>query len=213
MASNPAPETHFEAWGQAVYRMKSNDPKAVVRSGIIVLFAIADINHQWLGWYKYSWASMPGVIFPVAAVDLVLLRSAHEVLAEGSAFPSHFVTNKPITVEELCGPVLYERGRSARGGNVGDPRRALLLRGHHQMRSDTMDLSLTINSTHAETGHVLTSLDLYMKRKQRQDLNDHDNFREGFVEYVMSEPFGHNPIAGLNVARRLHAFEHNLTSS
>jgi hypothetical protein len=192
--SDPTPETHFEAWGQAVYkayRTKDNS------SGLCVLFAISETSRQWLAWYSYQ---------DMNYIDLVLARAPHEVLGEGTAFESHFSKDKPMRVDELCGSYMYSRG----GLNAATTRTAVLAPGHHHRGSNVINLSVAIQSDHNVTTQVPADhpINLYIKRKQGEFVLD--RFQFGSVGFLMTEPFRY-PTPHLNVTKRLRTFEYNLT--
>jgi hypothetical protein len=97
MSSGLTTATNFVAWGQAVYGVRvKRTQRSWNPSGLIVLFAIADKKREWLGWYYFN---------TTFTTDIILLGSTHEVLGEMSAEFSHFVTRKPMQVDELCGPI------------------------------------------------------------------------------------------------------------
>ena len=193
--------THFEAWGQAVYGVKTPIPKLEPQGGLIVLFAISDIKRQWLGWYFFNTDKVP---------DMILLGTTHEVLGERAAFPSHFVKRKPMQVDELCGPIMASRGGWKKGHPPDVMRRAALTPGRHHPGSDIMDLDLSISSSPGYSREIdlLHPIHLYVKRKQ--DSDPLAKLRLGWVTFIMAEQFSY-PTRHLNVTKRLRIFERNLT--
>jgi hypothetical protein len=199
MAPGPTPQRQFEAWGQAIYQVKATSKTSQGPStGLIVLFAISDINREWLGWYSFNTDSTP---------DIILLGSTHDVLGEGSARSSHFKRQEPVQVDELCGPSMVSRG----GSSGAILRRAVISPGHHQPDSDTIDLNISIHASPGLTKqiHAAHPIRLHIKRKQTGAPDD--KIRFGWVTFVMAELFKY-PIPHLNVKKRLRVFEHNLTS-
>jgi hypothetical protein len=199
MASGPTPQTKFEAWGQAVYQVKATNKVQGPSTGLIVLFAVSDINREWLGWYSFNTDAEP---------DIVLLGSTHEVLGEGSAQSSHFKKQKPLQVDELCGPTMVSRGASP--GGTAFLRRAAIGPGHQDLDPDVIDLILAIHPSQelAKQIDATHPIHLYIKRKQR---SAEIKVQFGWVSFLMAEPFKY-PVPHLNVKKRLRIFEHNLLS-
>jgi hypothetical protein len=95
--AGPTPQTHFEAWGQALIGITNSDTKArdPIRKGLLALVMIADTNQEWAAWYYFTSAY---------ELDMQLMGNyVPEVLAEKPKLPSHFTTPKAMTIEELCG--------------------------------------------------------------------------------------------------------------
>ena len=189
MASGPTPQTHFEAWGQAVYKVTTTSKGYEAQehpNGLFVLFAISDAKRQWLGWYSFN---------TDYTQDIVQAGSpTHEVIGEKSAFSSHFTMRQPIRVDELCGPEL---------------RRAVIAPGHHDLGSDIIDLSIAISRSPGLSKVIEGSHPIHLYIKRKQDLRIQMQF--GYVQFIMSERFKY-PTPHLNVSKRLRTFEHNLTS-
>ena len=121
MADGPTPETRFQAWGEAVYGLTRDVPGQNPIHGLVVLFQISDANREWASWYYFN---------TDLVVDIELLGSTHEVLAEGHKSGSHFVAKKPMRVDELCGT----------GGAGSVPfRRAVIQKGHQHGDASALD--------------------------------------------------------------------------
>ena len=202
--SGPAPGREFEVWGQAVWRFLRprgatsglhKDPHAT-----IVLFAISDISRQWLGWYQFSTDHAP---------DAQVLGYVTEQSAVKSARSSRLTTSKPMTVEELLGPILHARGGNPKpGSNPISKAVAELLPS-----STSAELGISIRIAQFEREHKPTPLLLYFQTGviRRDPSFLVSKFGSGFVHFIMSEPFSY-PVRHLNVTRRLKIFRHNLTT-
>jgi hypothetical protein len=198
----PEPETHFEAWGQAIYQMIP--PQGSVQpSTTIVLFAISEVSRRWLGWYTYE---------SDRAIDAALLHYAHELLGERSKFPSHFVARKPITVEELAGPIMHSRGGRPAGTPIGlgaGFQRAWASWGRHGSDVERIEVDLTIEHFYRAKRHVLNHVHLYIRPHGQHALPNEPGI--GFVTFLFAEPFDY-PTKHINVRRRLQTLRKNLTA-
>jgi hypothetical protein len=199
MASGPTPQTRFEAWGEAVYRF-APDPKLYPKAtavGTYVIFAISDIKRQWLGWYTFNTSS---------AVDAAIMGYPSKTLGEKSAHPSHFMTEHPITVEELCGPILVSRGYKPSTSNL---RQAFVRLTNHEQSEIAMTLKIhgpgsgPAYKTYTADYVTTKPIHLYIKRNPefdriyQIDLND----EYGWLTYIMAEPFSY-PVKHINVTER-----------
>ena len=92
--AGPTPQTHFEAWGQALIRITNSSAKVYqARKGLLALIMIADTNQEWAAWYYFT---------SKYELDIQLMGNyVPEVLAEKPKLPSHFTTLKAMTVGEL----------------------------------------------------------------------------------------------------------------
>ena len=128
------PTTHFEAWGQALYYFPPVAGTQYGENDFELLFAVADANHKWLAWYNFATGFAP---------DRVVLHHPHEVVAERSVRRSHFITQNPITSEELIGPIMASRGARRPPAAV----KAAILWPKHTFGPDEIDISLRITGT------------------------------------------------------------------
>ena len=177
MPSTPEPTTTFELFGQAIY---AQDAVANIPSGAIVIFAVSEASHKWLGWYQFSSTKAP---------DALLLHAGHAVIAEGYSRSTHFKADKPFTVEELTGPIAYNRG----GGGTFSPRfSSATLKGN----GDTIDVTISVQNSNVQGPVIRGGLRLHFKGPYGQ----FSTF--GYTIFLMSEPFSY-PSPHLNVRERL----------
>jgi hypothetical protein len=189
--SDPTPVTHFEAWGQAVYKAKDN------LGGLCVLFAISEASREWLAWYIYTdrnWLDP-------------LVGAPHEVLGEGSAHALRFTRDKPMRVDELCGPYMYSRGGP---NNLEKTRTAVLEPGPHHPRSHVIDIRVYIQPAANVSDNVPSDSPIHLHIKRKQGEFVLDKFRFGKAGFIMTEPFKY-PTPHLDVTQRLRTFEYNIT--
>jgi len=197
MTTRPTAQTEFEAWGQGIYRFANETGVNKRDFGTIVLFAISDVKRQWLGWYKVETAR---------ASDAALMGANSKALGEKSAHPSRFETETPITVEELCGPILHSRG-----GRAELAMRQVFV---HLASPRQSEIAMSLKIQGSGYGHVKTPIRLYVKKNPMFDriylidLND----EWGFVDFLMSEPFSY-PIKHINVVERLRAIRRNFVGA
>jgi hypothetical protein len=191
MASNPTPETRFEAWGESVYQVDAfGDPRVAPRpEGFTIVFAISDLKRQWLGWYVFQSGN---------SIDNILLQAAHHLLGEKSVHSSHFSTDKAITVEELVGPILHSRGAKLPSALTAMSSATLVDRG------DVLNAEVEIKGINRSKNNLLSHIRLYLKRKGSRSLPA--KFSMGWTSFLFSEPFAY-PSAHLNVGARLRGIE------
>ena len=201
MADGPTPGTRFRAWGEGVYALTRDVPGQNPIHGLIVLFQISDINREWASWYYFNDDHVP---------DMALIGSTHEVLGEGSKIGSHFVTKKPMGVDELCG---------TQSGESHPIRRAVIHKGHPHLGKDVIELSLLIRDAPGQTSDISMSdlpttrpIHLYIKR--RGDTSALDDLKVAFGAVIstgLSESFNFM-FPYHNSHEKLKSFEQMLTS-
>jgi len=188
----PSAETHFEAWGEAMFAEQSKQGKVIMgtTSGIFVLFAVAETKRRWLGWYIFS---------TDYALDLAITGSTHELIGEKSKFPSHFITRKPMPVNGLC-------------GTQGDARRSVIIPTHLGLGDDVIEFQIAITSTPGPTDDIPVAdlattrpIHLYIRRKQTGGI---DKIMFGWTNCVATEPFGKT--SHLDVRSRIRALADQL---
>jgi hypothetical protein len=156
MADGPTSETRFQAWGEAVYALKRDtNPK----SGLVVLFQITDAHRDWASWYYFN---------TDAALDMEIMGATHDVLGESSRAGSHFVTKKPMRVDELCG--------------TDSPafRRAVVQKGHQTYGEDVISLSVFINHAPGMHDSVPGSHPIHLYIKSKGDTSALDDLKPTF---------------------------------
>ena len=197
MTTSPTPQTEFEAWGQGIYRFADDTGVNKRDFGTAVLFAISDVKRQWLGWYRVETAR---------ASDAALTGAGSKALGEKSSHPSRFVSETPMTVEELCGPILHSHGGHT---GYGSATRQVFIHLASPRQSE-IAISLKI----LRSGLIDRPIRLYTKKNPMFDriyLIDLNN-EWGFVTFLMSEPFFY-PTRHINVIERLRLIRRNFVGA
>jgi len=166
--AGPTPQTHFEAWGQALIGITNSSAKVYqARKGLLALIMIADTNQEWAAWYYFT---------SKYELDMQLMGNyVPEVLAEKPKLPSHFTTLKAMTVEELCSNDEHYNYRYA--ALAGPPRDL----GH-----DNFELTLFVQKARPGSGPMdsigdqPTTKPIHLRFKKRDGASDVTDFPLGF---------------------------------
>jgi hypothetical protein len=191
---SPTATTHFEAWGRGLYSVAAEDGRRDL-CGFGLIFAVADISHQWLAWYAF--ADKNSAFAAALSQDL-------KVVGEGAQRSSHFATQIPVTAEGLCGPVqACRRTRDYSGRVTGTP--TYLEWRKYLSGGDEINLSLFILGDQSERGGtstIVARVNLYLRRTA--DIPAYQEPSLGFIRFLFSEPFD-DPARHVDVQSRLRA--------
>lgn len=207
MASGPTPTRDFIVWGQALFRIKPQVANKFNKNSLRLLFAISDEQKQWLGWYYFGGSK---------SVDYVLMADAagvdYEVIGRFSGGGMPLRTKKPMTVEELAGPILWSERNKWEVPEMGGPgfRRAFLwMPEHDPPNRPVIHIHMTLNHDTAQYRFPIE----VKKSKKFHGAGLSSTFSEsGFLNFIMMERYKY-PTPYLNRASRLKAMERVLTTS
>jgi hypothetical protein len=165
------PQTHFEAWGQALIGITNSNTTVIddYKKGLLALIMIADANREWAAWYYFTSKYEADIQF--------MMKYTSEVLAEKPKFPSHFTTPKTMAVDELCGNDVNLNSRWRRASLMGPPRDI----GH-----DNFELLLFVQSASPAQGaqNVIgdrpTTKPIHLRFKQRDGASEVTEYPLGF---------------------------------
>jgi hypothetical protein len=169
--SGPTPQTHFEAWGQALIGITNSNTKAIdeYKKGLLALIMIADTNREWAAWYYFTSKS---------ELDIQLMQNyTSEVLAEKPKFPSHFTTPKAMVIDELCGNDSNLNARWRRASLMGPPR---------DIGKDNFEFLLLVQSappaqgSQDRIGDRPTTKPIHLRFKRRDGASDVTEYPLGF---------------------------------
>ena len=135
MASGPTPQTHFEAWGEALIGITNpGNVIADIKKGLTALIMISDSQREWSAWYFYQSKS---------EMEMQVIGKYYpEILGEVAKHPTHFATTAPIKIDELCGT-----------SGEGKPfRMAALMGTKHEVAENIIELMLYIQKRRAREG-------------------------------------------------------------
>ncbi len=167
MASGPTPQTHFEAWGQALIGIKNTEKTIEEQArGLLALIMISDIQRQWAAWYYYT---------SKYEQDIQLIgKYVPEILGEKPKHPAYFTTPKAMSVDQLC------------GDGAKPFRLAALAREKRDFGDDFFELLLFVQSASPGTvpmnqiGDRPTAHPIRLRFKQKDGASDVSDYPLGF---------------------------------
>jgi len=167
MASGPTPQTRFEAWGQALIGIKNTGrSQQDGAKGLLALIMISDVQHEWAAWYYFN---------SLYEVDIQLIGDyVPEILAEKPKHPSHFMTNRAMRVDQLC------------GDSQSPLRLAALTRDNRHFGDDFFELLLFVQSASPgsvsmkQIGDRPTTQPIHLRFKRRDGASDVGDYPLGF---------------------------------
>ena len=171
MASGPTPQTRFEAWGQAIIGVKNTGKSSVETArGLLALIMISDTQRKWAAWYYFN---------SKYEVDIQLLGNyVPEILGEKPKYPSHFMTNKAMRVDQLCGDSQPFSGRPFR--------LAALSRIKRDLGDDLVELLLFVQNASPGSGPMNqiggrpTTQPIHLRFQQKDGASDVGDYPLGF---------------------------------